>query len=180
MTSIKNLFSLLTLLLFTSTLSIGQTLSTDPETKKVSFQETVPIDSIEKGDLYERAVEWMTAFYKTNKFDVNDKANLKLANEGYFSVVYTYDFKYKSDNTITYNISINLKDGKYRYTITDFKIYDVKLGPKTAQTMEAYYAKMKTASKGEFTTKFNKEVNSIIEDLKKYMITGKGEDKEDW
>jgi hypothetical protein len=176
----RNLLSLFSLIFFSVSIGYGQGLPTDTETKKVSFQETVPIDSVTKNDLYERAVEWMTAYYKTNKFDVNDKVNLKLANEGNFSVIYTYDFKYKSENTITYNITINLKDGKYRYTITDFKIYDVKLGPKTAQTMEVYYPKMKTGSKGEFTTKFNKEVNNVIEDLKKYMITGKGENKEDW
>jgi hypothetical protein len=155
-------------------------LNIDPDTKKVLYQETVTIDSLDKKALYERGVEWMTKNFKTNKFDVNDKVNLKLAHEGTFPVSYTYDFKYKSENTVTYVLNIDFKDGKYRYTITDFKIYKTDLGVKTAQPLEAYYQKMKTDSKKEFSTNFSNEVNKIIEDLKKNMKAAKTSEEEDW
>lgn len=177
----KILYSLLIAFFFlTSHVSMGQTLPTDAETKKITYQETVVLDSVSKKEIFDRATEWMTNSMKTNKFDVNDKVNFKLVHEGNFAISYTYDFKYKSNNTVTYNFSFDVKEGKYRYTITDFKIYDDKIGPKSAQTLESYYAKMKTGSKPEFTNKFTTEVNSIVDDMKKFMVTGKGEDKDDW
>jgi hypothetical protein len=158
----------------------AQTFPTDPETKKITYQETVIIDSVSKSDLYERSVNFMTELFKTNKFDVNDKVNYKVTNEGYFSISYTYDFKYKSENIVTYNLTINQKDGKYRYTFDNFMIYDIKTGPKTSQALEAYYQKMKTESKKDFLNKVNDEVNKIIEDMKKHLATGVAEDKDDW
>lgn len=161
-------------------LSMGQGLQTDPETNKITYQETVVLDSVTKEDIYERAKEWMATYFKTNKFDVNDKANFKLGHEGNFPVTYTYDFKYKSNNTVTFNFTLDQKEGKYRYTLTDFKIYDDKIGAKASQPLEVYYQKMKTGSKPEFTTNFTKEVNNLIEDMKKFMATGKEEEKDDW
>ncbi len=158
----------------------AQTFPTDPETKKITYQETVIIDSVLKDELYNRSVNFMTALFKTNKFDVNEKVNYKITHEGYFTVSYTYDFKYKSENTVTYDLTINQKDGKYRYTITNFMIYDVKTGPKTSQSLEAFYQKMKSDIKKDFLSKVNAEVNKIIEDMKKHLSTGIAEDKDDW
>lgn len=177
----KILFSILiaSITAISPSLSWGQ-FPTDATTKKITYQETVVLDSVSKQDIFDRATECLTTITKTNKFDVNDKANFKLVNEGNFAVSYTYDFKYKSNNTVTYNLGIDVKEGKYRYTLTEFKIYDDKLGPKTAQPLEAYYAKMKTGSKAEFTTNFTNEVNTVIDTLKKFMSTGKEEEKDDW
>jgi len=166
-------------LMATYSFSIAQ-LTVDPETKKFQYQETVNLDSLDKNQIFERAVEFMTNHFKTNKFDVNDKVNMKLSHEGNFPVSYKYDFKYTSNNTVTYQLTINVKDGKYRYTITDFKIYDDKLGPKTAQPLEISYQKMKTETKKEFSNKFTGEINKIVEDLKTNMAAQKTEDKEDW
>jgi hypothetical protein len=159
---------------------VAQTLPTDPVTKKVLFQELIPMDSLTKDDLYERAITWFTDHYKTNKFDVNDKANGKIGTEGYFIVSMTYDFKYKSEHNVSYNVLINVKDGKYKYSITDFSVYNVKTGPKSIQTVEVAYPKMTTANKKEFITQLNSEVNLIIEDLKNVMKSGKVKDKNDW
>lgn len=171
---------ILSMLFIVPGVSRAQSLTPDPETNKFQYQETVSIDSLSKDDLYERAKEWMTNYFKTNKFDVNDKANYTLGHEGNFQVSYTYDFKYKSENTVLFTLTLNEKDGKYRYTISDFKIYDNKTGPKTAQPLEVYYPKMKTNTKKEFTANFTQEVNKLIENLKAGMAAAKQEDKEDW
>lgn len=152
----------------------------DPETQKVLYQETVTIDSLKKEQIFKRAYDWMTNNFKTNKFDVNDKVNYKLANEGSFPLSYTYDFKYKSNNTVTYSFTIEIKDGKYRYTFKDFKVYDDKLGPKTSQPVEAAYQKMKSNIKKEFSNKFNAEIENIINDLKKGISSAPTEESEDW
>jgi hypothetical protein len=175
----KKIIYLSLFFLFSNSL-MAQTLPTDPVTKKVIFQELVPMESISKDELYDRSITWLTEYYKTNKFDFNDKVNGKTGTEGYFIVSMTYDFKYKSEHNVSYNVLINEKDGKYKYSITDFFIYNVKTGPKSIQAVEAAYLKMTTANKKEFITQLNTEVGLIIEALKATMMSGKVKDKNDW
>gem|GEM_PF-640794 len=158
----------------------AQNLPTDPETKKISFQETVESDTLTKDILYERAQQWVKNYYKTDRYDMNDAVKSRIMKESYFVIKLTYDYKYKSDNNITYMITLECKEGKYRYTLTDFKFYNVKSGPKSELALEASYAKMNTQNKGESVTQINKEVSLIIEDLKKYMSTGQIKNKDDW
>ncbi len=158
----------------------AQGLPIDPETKKVLYQETVSNDSLTKDVLFERAQAWLKHFYKSDKFDMKDIANSRLVKEGYFSIKLTYDFKYKSENNVSYNITISCKEGKYRYSITDFKFYNIKSGPKTIVALEAAYAKMNTQNKGEANAQIPKEVSTFIDDLKKFMSTGLVKNKDDW
>ncbi|MFL5729165.1 MAG: DUF4468 domain-containing protein [Cytophagaceae bacterium] len=167
-------------LLITASLSLSaQTLPTDAETKKITFQETVNMDSLSKSMLYDRCKNWMTNYYKSTKFDLDDKSS-RIGMSGYFLVTLTYDFKYKAEYNVAYNISFNLKDGKYRYTITDFTVYKVATGPKTVQPAETAYAKMTTANKKEFVTQVNAEVSKLIEDMKVAVKSGKMKDQDDW
>lgn len=165
--------------LLLSSYASGQNLPLDPETKKTAYQETISIDSLTKELLYERCKEWMINYYKSSKFDLDDKSS-KLGREGYFIIFLTYDYKYKNEYNITYNISMMQKEGKYRYLLTDFMIYDVKTGPKTAQTLEAFYQKLGQQSKGGFITQLNKEVGDIINNMKPAILSGLSKDEDDW
>jgi len=157
----------------------AQTLPTDPETKKITYQETVNMDSLSKAQLYERCKNWMTNYYKSTKFDLDDKVN-KITTSGYFIVTLTYDFKYKSEYNVSYTIAFNLKEGKYRYTITDFAVYKVATGLKTIQPAETAYAKMTTANKKEFVMQVTAEINKLIADMKVAIKSGKMKDQDDW
>ena len=158
----------------------AQNLPIDAETKKVMYQETVEIDSLTKDLLAERAKIWMKQFYKSDKLDMNDVANSRIMKEGYFIIKLTYDYKYKSENNVSYMITIASKEGKYRYSITDFKFYNIKSGPKTMVPLETAYAKMNTQNKGEANTQIPKEIATLVEDMKKFMSTGLVKNKDDW
>ncbi len=166
------------MVLITWAIASAQGLPVDTETKKVTFQETVSLDTVSRDELYQRSKDWISIFYKTDKYSPDDKANYKIGKDGELDIQLTYDFKYKSHNTVTYSILIAQKEGKYRVTVTDFKIQ--KVGEKTIQTLETAMAKMSGQNKTEAVTQINKGVNDVIEDLKKFMITGKPENKEDW
>jgi hypothetical protein len=167
------------LFLMSSLCLSAQTLPTDPETKKITYQETVNMDSLTKVQLYERCKHWMTNYYKSTKFDLDDKIN-KITTSGSFLITLTYDFKYKSENNVSYTIAFNLKEGKYRYTITDFRFYKVTAGPKTILPAETAYAKMTTVNKKEFVTQVTAEINKLIEDMKVAIKSGKMKDQDDW
>jgi hypothetical protein len=175
----KKLLTLLFVVAFCGNL-FSQGLPTDAETKKFTFQETVPLDSVTRDVIYERCKYWIANYYKTDKYDLDDKLNYKVSKGGNFSIKLTYDFKYKSDNNVSYTITLNQKEGKYRYTITDFKIYNVSTGAKSVLPLEAAYAKMSAQNKSETSSQITKEVGVITDELKKVMKTGKIESKEDW
>lgn len=169
------------LLLLISSVAFAQSLPTDPDTKKITWQEKVAVDSVSKSDLFERAQNWLAHYYKTNKFTPNDTASGRIGKEdGFFVISLSYDFKYKAEHNVAYDIAIDIKEGRYRFTITNFTIYNSKTGPKTVQPLETAYAKMSNQNKTELSSQVNKEVNTLIEDLKKLMLTGKILKKEDW
>jgi len=177
----KKFASLLFLMIaFTLTSAIGQSLPIDPETKKITYQETVQLDSISQEELYNRSKDWIANFFKTDKFEPNDLANYKIGKIGSFDIQLTYDFKYKSTNNVSFSLVIGQKDGRYRYTITDFRFYNTKLGEKTTQGLEAQMAKMSGQNKSETNTQIAKSVNDMITDMKRFITTGKPENKEDW
>lgn len=158
----------------------AQNLPIDDETKKITFQETVEIDSLSKDVLYTRAKQWVKNYYKSDQYDMNDVAKSRLMKESYFIVKLTYDYKYKSDNNTTYMLTLECKEGKYRYTFTDFRFYTVKSGPKSELPLETAYSKLNTQNKGETTSQINSEIALIIEDMKKYMSTGEIKNEDDW
>jgi ligand-binding sensor domain-containing protein len=183
LTTVMNSKRVVLLMVFTwvSLLQVkAQNLPVDAETKKILYQETVESDSLTKAVLSERAKAWMINFYKSDRLDMNDVANSRIMKEGYFIIKLTYDYKYKSENNISYMITIASKEGKYRYSITDFKFFNVKSGPKTVVPLETAYAKMNTQNKGEANAQIPKEIATLVEDLKKFMSTGQIKNKDDW
>lgn len=172
----------LSLLLFGSfALQAQSSLPVDSETQKIAWTETVTIDSLTKEQLYERAKKWMTIYYKSTTFDTDSKESFTVTKTGDFTIALTYDFKYKSQNNISYTITINQKEGKYRYKITDLKFYNVASGAKTQLPLEGAYAKMTTQNKSETTSQVLKEINAVIADLKNFMLKGSvPTTEEDW
>jgi len=152
----------------------------DQTTNRITWQETVPLDSITKDEMYERCKRWLAHYYKTTSFDVDNKAIYTVSKTDAFTISLTYDFKYKSQNHVSYTITLNQKDGKYRITITDFKFYNVQSGPKTQIALETAYAKMTGTNKSETSSQVVKEVNTVLTDLKTYMKTGAVKTQDDW
>ena len=100
-------------------------LPVDPDTKKIMYRAVVE----EKGGteyLYNKAVEWFSYYYRNpiSVFTVQDKVNGKIEGIGRMNIYFQDE---KSDvrrdaGLITYQIRIELKENKYRYTLTDFNL----------------------------------------------------------
>jgi len=88
----------------------------DPETKKITFTEVVIVDSTTtKDQLFERAQDWFVKAYGSGKevIQLADKELGKII--GKALIPFGKDMGY-----IYYTISIYVKDGKYKYVLTDF------------------------------------------------------------
>lgn len=160
--------------------AFSQSLPTDPETNKNTYKETITLDSLTKEELFNRAKKWIATKAVNNKPDVANLENGDVEGDISFIIKLTYDYKYKKDANVTFHATINEKDEKYRYIFTDFKIYDVKSGPKSEESLEAYYSKLRHNSKPEFVNQVDGETKALVEDLKKMMEKGEVEKEDDW
>ncbi len=108
-------------LLFTS---YGQTskLPIDEETGKITYKEVVQVEGT-KEDLFNRSISWINSFYK-NPLDVTRERNLA---NGVVKGLHRIKIKNTDEEgnitdagMVQYEFSLQFKDGRYRYILTDF------------------------------------------------------------
>ncbi|MBX9852185.1 MAG: DUF4468 domain-containing protein [Cytophagaceae bacterium] len=98
--------------------SNAQVLPVDSTTKKVTFSEVVSVAGATKDQLYMRA---------KNLNMLRDNVKVDNKAEGTYSYKGSITVKYPAPHTgmshtgtVSYVVTISVKDGKYKYTITDF------------------------------------------------------------
>src|SRR5690606_33449290 len=126
-------------------------------TKKITYTETVEVDSLDKATIYERSKKWLVST-TSSKLETDNEAEGILKNDETFTIQISYDFKYKKDVNITYAITLNQKDGKYRYIFDNFRVYEVKSGPRSEEPLEAYYEKQRYNTKPEIVSQVDEEI----------------------
>jgi hypothetical protein len=107
-------------------------LPVDPESKKIMYRDVVE----EQGTpayLYNKAVEWFGYYYLNAQsvFTVQNKESGKIEGLGRIKIYYTNETSGdKMDGgIIQYLIKLELKDNKYRYTLTDFNLKGASRSP---------------------------------------------------
>lgn len=94
----------------------------DSTTQKITYSNIEILDSIPTAKIYKNAEQWVENNFKNRK-NYDTQFNLK---EGYITcntgfLVYTKGIASKQiHGEITYNIKIDIKDNKYRYTFSNF------------------------------------------------------------
>lgn len=115
---LKNIILGLLLIIFV------QSSAQDSLNAAISYQEVVKVDStISSKELYLRARSWFAETYKSSQdvIQMDDKESGKIIGKGaikYYSNVFV-----GSEGTkgfIFYTITVQVKDGRYKYEITDF------------------------------------------------------------
>jgi hypothetical protein len=122
----------LLILVFISILGkIGTTqeLPMDSTTGKYTFQGVVKVDSTSKNELYSRAREWFAKTFNSanNVIQMDDKEAGKIIGKGCFKVrcgKWDWDDRKIERGVINFTLSIYIKDGKFKYVITDFSHED--------------------------------------------------------
>jgi hypothetical protein len=114
---------LLFLSLNTLRLSAQSSLPVDAESKKITFSEVVNVGSVKKTELAKRAQEWGS---KSKYLVPKAQAPGEYKCKGTIMVVYPSIAAGKTDKgTVTFLATLYLKDGKYKYVMTDFAHQDV-------------------------------------------------------
>ena len=88
---------------------------------KISYSDVIEVDSLNEEDLFRNGVKWFTTL-QHEKVVITGKDSLNGNLSGYSSfLVYSQsDALKKVSGRISYSLSIDVKDNKYRYCFTDF------------------------------------------------------------
>lgn len=111
------------LMLFACTVVRAQTevLPVNNETQKILYTEVIKVtDNSKKDVIYDRAFSWA----QNNKYRITqmDKGNGVMNCEGSFPVTYPGPRVGMNDNgMVKFAVTVNAKDGRYKYDITNFK-----------------------------------------------------------
>jgi len=129
----------------------------------VTYTGIVQVDSISKNTLYLRAKQWFVKTYKSAKdvIQLDDKENGEITGKGNFQISY-----YTRDSYINHTVSIYVKEGRYKYIITQFTYADNQ-GDKFA--IENF--PQSWAGKKKLYTKIDEEANNIIGSIGKAVKT---------
>ena len=130
----RNCFYSLNYLLFLSLLSFPlfaqvQTppnkLPVDPDTQKITYREVIEQQGT-PAYLYDKAIEWFGFYYLNAQsvYSVQSKENGKIEGFGRMKIFYKDETAgiNREGGVIMYQIKMELKDNKYRYTLTDFNL----------------------------------------------------------
>lgn len=96
----------------------------DPDTHRILYREVVTQEGL-KDILYNRAAEWLRIYYinPSSVVRVLDKVNGKIEGTGRMNIVYTdKDGTSRNAGMILYELKLEFRDNKYRYTLTDFTL----------------------------------------------------------
>lgn len=138
------------------------------ETSLYTYQDVVETPGISSKDLYVRANSWFATRYNSaqNVIQYNDKEEGKIIGKGAFTLLYSM-----AERMVNYTITIEVKEGRYRYTISQFSL-DWLTNP-TVQSFESLPA----MNKKKILPKTDEHIRALIEDLTEAMKTNK---KDDW
>lgn len=94
----------------------------DSTTHKVTYQGVIDIANINKDQLYDRAMSWATKTFVSTKsvVDYSDKASGRIVLKPILPYKYSMLMRVFNIGHWEYTFTILVKDGKYKYIITDF------------------------------------------------------------
>lgn len=188
-------FVLATILFIHCNFAFGQSkqiVPTDSVTNKITYSGVVVLDSsAKKHELYSLTREWFVKAFRSAKdvIQIDDVNNGRIVGKG--STLVTYKNVFGSPNeggNISFIITILLKDGRYKYEITDFYHSGSVLSMGTAIMSDIGPCEnMINSKKKSYQTLFNmiltdldKNVVELIKSLNVELLKANQPTKDEW
>jgi hypothetical protein len=96
----------------------------DPDTKLIKYRDVVTQEGT-KDKLYDRGAEWIRSYYLNpgSVTKVQDKVNGKIEGTGRIRLYFFDSNNTRTDaGVVYYDIALEFKENKYRYTLTNFTL----------------------------------------------------------
>ena len=162
--------------------SLNSTLPVNDESKLISFEKVLEVPEVKKNEIFDRAMNWISAYYKNPTDVIRErnpdagkilcKARFKIFNEPNKDGIAT------DAGVIQYTLTLQFKDGKYKYEITEFNWKQLSYYPieRWLNTSSPSYNK----AYEYYLLQVNDYSFKTIADLEKNMAIKKKEKKENW
>lgn len=155
------------------------TMPVDPDTKLITYKEVVTVAGT-PSELFNRAIEWVNKQYK----NPTDATKVRNPASGLIEIIHRIDLT-KDDNGIIcaagivdYSMKLEMKDGRYRYTITNFNLKDV-----SRQPIESWMNKTSSVADPLWSSYLNQvdvAVKKLIDSLKTSMLPPAVKKPDEW
>jgi hypothetical protein len=149
------------------------------EKEAIIYEEVVSASGT-KDELYDRSLAWISTYFTAgaNKITSKNKAEGKIELKDRL-IFYKMKKKTKvKDMIIDYNLTIWLKDGRFKYEITNFRAFQGSTSPHIEQWMQARYSDPETAK--ERFAKLNTEMLKLTASMKEEIAKAAAKENDDW
>ncbi len=91
---------------------------------KITYTGVVQVDSLSSEELYKRSKRWFFDTYNSGKdvIQLDDKESGEIIGKGFFETYWESSFISGIGINVFQTIKVQVKDGRYKYEITDFKV----------------------------------------------------------
>jgi len=153
----------------------------DKETGKITYTEVVNVDNTNKDELLKRAKLWMAKTFVSSKtvIDLIDAENGIIISKPTIEVYWEYTGSTYEGGYIHYTFSIFIKEGRYKYEITDlyhkgkftgkYTIEDGGLCEDMIETKQRIMFQSRQREFNYYLNIANNEINNLITSLKEAM-----------
>jgi len=164
----KQLFTLCLFALF-SINTFGQNIINDSISQKYEAHQIIEFDSFKADVIFTKAKEWIALNYKSAQdvIQLADKESLKIIVKGNFSSTL-----FMKQGFISHTLVLDFKDGKMRYTYSNFSYYSSGSGNIDFESKNLGFKKSVIKST-------EKDIKDSIDSLKKYILQNDNK-KSDW
>ena len=150
----------------------------DDDTKLVTYEEVVDISGANRDQLYTRADAWFKSFFKNpaNVMREADKEGGKIKGKHGFNIYKFIEEAKHRKGIVKYSITVSVKDGKYKYEITNiFLLQSPKL------PVERWFDEddPEKANNYSYLSQIHEFMNELTGDLKNNMAKAAGGTEED-
>lgn len=142
----------------------------DSETNKITYKEVVESNG-SADDLYIRAIAWINTFYPnpTDVTKVRNREDGVIEGLARFKITYVdEEARTRDAGLISYQIKLEFKEGRYRYTITEFNYKQTSRFP-----VEKWLDKNAPAYNpqwDDYILQVDTYIKSLIDSLKEGMV----------
>jgi hypothetical protein len=149
---------------------------------KYTYKGIDTIADAEMHELYQRAVKWCESEFKTSDLKQNNGID-KISHSGNFPVYWWYK-KYKSELQVSYILSIECRDSRYKYEFTDFVVSEGNGANARSETLEMYCDRKQSVNQkgrekviADILSQIDAQITEQIADLAATMSGNNSEEK---
>ena len=139
---------------------------------KVTYSDVIQIQGVSKDEMYKRAKHWFIDTFNSGKdvIQLDDKENGEVIGKGCFKVLWMVSFYSTQSINVWKTIKIQIKDDRFRYEISDFKMKNYYLPSENASISDVgipleVWNKGHDSNNKKFYPKINNQITALIKSL---------------